>query len=365
MERFDNEYKEKSWKDEIKPIISKYRRAVSWGAGILAGSILALNSFYVVPGGNEGVVKTFGKYEATTQEGIHGKIPLVQSVIMVNTDKVYEETFGYRQKNPGIKSEYIGVDDIAAGKVDENTLTKIIEDEGYKAGDDLQQQAIDILKDEYLMLTGDLNMADIEYSVQYKIVDAAAYLFNVKDSRKLIRDYTQSCTKTAIGDVSIDEAITIGRTMVGQEAKKKINEELDYNQSGLQVIVYKLQSTNPPTKVRDSFRSVNDALADRETKINEAKGTYNETISKAQGTAEQLINGAQGDAIRLINTAQGDVNAFKPVYDEFKRNPEITKSRIILDTYESMMQNSKNTVDLTNQNNGLLLKQLNIGGNSK
>ncbi len=373
MYRGENRYEDRDEdKDEsmanniqnIKPLMAKYKnKIITWGAGIVGGAALLLNTIYIVPGGSEGVVKTFGKYTSTSQEGPHLKIPIAQTVTVVNTDKVYEETFGYRQKNPGIKSEYIGVEDIEADKVDEGTLKEIIKAEGYTVGDNLKQQAIDILKDEYLMLTGDLNMAEVEYSVQYKIVDPVAYLFNVKDIRKLIRDYVPSCTKTIIGDVSIDETLTVGRNMIGQNAKKKINENLDYNQSGIQVIVYKLQSTNPPKEVRPSFRSVNDAIADKQTKINVAKGTYNELISKAQGTADQMISEAEGYAMKQINIAQGDVNLFRPVYDEFRKNPEITTSRIVMETLEEMMKGTKNTVDLTKQGNGLLLKQLPIGGN--
>jgi membrane protease subunit HflK len=362
MSDWRNRLDDDSFEYFVRDNMEKYGKKIrNITAGVGLG-ILALSSVYIVPGGNQGVVKTLGKYTTTTQEGPHLKIPFVQSVIKVNTDKVYEETFGYRPLSAGVKSEYIGTTEILSGKIDDKTLRNIIEQEGYKVGDNPKQQAADILREEYLMLTGDLNMADVEYSVQYKIVDPVKSVFNVREPRKLIRDYTQSCTKTVIGDVSIDEALTIGRIAIGQDAKKKINDELDYNQSGLQIIVYKMQSSNPPTEVRESFRSVNNALAEKQTKINNAKGQYNETVSQAQGNADRLINEAKGYAIKTVNTAQGDVALFRPVYEEFKRNPEITTSRIVMETLEEMMSGSTNTLDLTNQKNGLLLKQLNLGG---
>ena len=114
--------------------------------------------------------------------------------------------------------------------------------------------------------------------------------------------------------------------------------------------------------MRESFRSVNDALATKQTKINEARGKFNEVVSQAQGNADQLVSEAQGYAIKTVNTAQGDVALFRPVYDEFRRNPEITKSRILMETLEGMMSGTSNVIDLTNQGNGLLLKQLDLGG---
>lgn len=353
-----------SFEYQARSIWEKYSRKIKIGLATTGVLIGLASSVYIVPGGSEGVVKTFGKYTSTSKEGPHMKIPFVQSVTKVNTDKVYEEVFGYRTAKSDIKSGYIGTDDIIAEKVDESTLIDIIEAEGYEVEGNPAQQATNILREEHLMLTGDLNMADIEYSVQYKIVDPVAYLFNVRNSKKMIRDYAQSCTKTVIGDVSIDEALTIGRTMIGTRVKEKMNEQLAYNKSGLQIIVYKLQSGNPPREVRESFRQVNNAIAQKQTKINNAMGEYNEKISKAQGTVDGMISEAEGDAIKIINDAQGDVNLFRPVYNEFKKNPEITTSRIIMETYNDMLKGTKNTVDLTNQNNGLLLKHLNINENT-
>ena len=147
-----------------------------------------------------------------------------------------------------------------AGKVDKSDLVDIIEEEGLKPGDNVAEQAASILRQEYLMLSGDLNMADVEWVVQYKVSDPVAYSFNVRNPRKVLRDVSEAVMKADTGDASIDELLTTGRTDIEIAVKSRMQQKLNQYNTGMEVGLVQMQSSNPPERVRPSFNEVNSAI---------------------------------------------------------------------------------------------------------
>ncbi len=335
-------------------------RTWKWTKGIAAGLIgatVAFGSFYTVPNNSVGVVQTFGAYSRSTEPGLHLKMPLIEGVTKVPIKQVQKVEFGFRSLKPGIDSQYIGVKELKEGRVPQKDLQTLLLDcdidlESKKG--ELVNAAENALRDEYLMLTGDLNMADIEFIVQYDIKDARGYLFNIREQKKTIRDAAISIMRQLVGNGSVDEAITIGRIDYENECKIKLQELLDQYQSGINVQMVKLQSCNPPEKVQAAFNAVNEALQKRETRINEARKAYNEVIPKAKGEALQEIEKANGYATKRVNEAQGDVTRFERVLTEYKKAPEVTRQRMYLETMGKVLPEIKEKWIVENGNNGLL-----------
>ena len=349
------------WKDTWEKFGRKIKLGIV-GTGLL---MTTLSSCYTVPNDSVGIEKTFGAYSGTTKSGLHFLLPMVQSVDKVQNQAIHTEAFGFRTFKPGIKSEYIGVSEIAAGKVSKDNLTEIVEEEGLKPQDNLAEQASSILRQEYLMLSGDLNMADVEWIVQYKISDPIAYSFNVRNPRKVLRDVSEAVMRLNTGDASIDELLTTGRTDIEVAAKNRMQQKLNQYNTGMEVVLVQMQSSNPPERVRPSFNEVNSAIQTRQQKINQAMEQYNKEIPKARGEALATIQEAEGYATQRVNNAKGDVARFQQVYEEFQKAPGITKSRMYLEAMPGILENSKQIYFIENQSNGLLLKKLDLDGGTK
>ena len=343
----------------------RFGTKIKIGLAAAAIAITALSSAYTVKNDSVGIEKTFGAYSGTTKSGLHFLVPFVQSVDKVQNQAIHTEAFGFRTFKPGIKSEYIGVSEIASGKVDKGSLSDIIEEEGLKPEDNLAEQATNILRQEYLMLSGDLNMADVEWIVQYKVSDPIAYSFNVRDPRKVLRDVSEAVMRLNTGDASIDELLTTGRTDIEVAVKSRMQQKLNQYNTGMEVGLVQMQSSNPPERVRPSFNEVNSAIQTRQQKINQAMEQYNKEIPKARGEALATIQEAEGYATQRVNNAKGDVARFQQVYHEFQKAPGITRSRMYLEAMPGILGNSKQIYFIENQSNGLLLKKLDLDGGAK
>ncbi len=335
-----------------------------WGGGGLVALITGLSSFYTISNDSVGIVTTFGRYTKTAGPGLNFKLPYVQSVEKVQNQAIFSEAFGFRTLKAGVKTEYIDNEAIKSGKVGKGDLYDIIDTEGLKHVGDVEEQAMDVLRDEYRMLSGDLNMADVEWVVQYKIKDPVAYKFNVKNPEKILRDVSEASMRIVAGDASIDEIITTGKSQIEFEVKKRLQDKLDSYGSGLEVTMVQLQSLNPPENVRNSFNEVNEAIQERSAKINNAQELYNKEIPKAKGEAKRLIEEAEGYATERVNKAKGDVARFKEIYAEYRKEPEITRKRMFLEALPEILKNTDKII-YTEDETGLLLKQLNLGGESK
>jgi len=265
--------------------------------------IVLISALYSVEPDEEGVVKRFGKYVRTTQPGLHVKLPFVETVDKVKVKHIFKEEFGFRTLRAGIKTIY------APGN----------------------------FSGESLMLTGDLNVAVVEWIVQYKIKNPLNYLFKVRDPRSTIRALSEAVMRQVVGDRSVDEVLTVGRIEVGQEAQKELQKILDAYETGVQIVMIKLKDVNPPDPVKPSFNEVNEAKQEKERMINEAWQAYNKVIPKAKGEAKKTISTAEGYAVDRVNKAMGEANRFVAIWEEYRKAEDVTRRRLYLETLSDIL----------------------------
>lgn len=271
--------------------------------------IIVSTSFFVVDETEQAVITRLGKYYSTVGAGLHFKLPfgIDKSYNVPGQKAVQTEQFGFRTVKAGTQNQY------------NNGITS-----------------------ESTMLTGDLNIVDVEWIIQYYIVDPAAWLFNVKEKQQTIRDISQSVVNTLVGDRAILAVMSAERTNIEEAALTTMNQNFDALGLGIRVESVKLQNIVPPTGVQDAFEDVNKASQDMERYINEGKEAYNKEIPLAQGQADQQIKVAEGYAVERVNKAKGDVARFVSVYEEYKKAPDITRERLYLETMEELFKSKNN-----------------------
>jgi len=313
----------------IPPQIKNLLGNVKGVAIAIVAFILVFASFYTVEPEEVGVVQRFGEYQRTAESGLNFKIPFVETTRIVPVERQLKQEFGYRTLTSGVQTTYT-----KAGYVDES-----------------------------LMLTGDLNLADVEWVVQYRIADPYNYLFKIRNPDKTLRDMSEAAMRQVVGNRTVNEVLTIGRASVAarvQEILQDLNAEYE---SGIQIEQVVLQDINPPDPVKPSFNAVNEAQQQRETLINQAESDYNRVIPRARGEAQQTIQQAEGYAINRTNTAEGEVAAFVQIHEEYSRAPQITKKRIYFETLQELLPTIGTKV-ITDQDgtNVLPLLQMQMNG---
>ena len=262
-----------------------------------------LSSFYTISPESVAVVQRFGKYTFTAEPGLHFKLPYgIDSATIVPVRRQLKLEFGFG--TPG------------------STNPNQIGTQPDKERD---------------MVTGDLNAANVEWIVQYSISDPKQYLFHVRNPGSTLRDLTEGVMCEVIGDRTVDEVLTIGRTEIEVESLRRLTEVLTHLNMGVSAEQIQLINVHPPGPVQRSFDEVNKAQQDRETMINEANGDYNRVIPKAKGLAEQRISGAEGFAVQRVNQAEGDVVRFKELLAQYDKAPAITKQRLYLETMNEVL----------------------------
>lgn len=274
-------------------------------AGILIVLLLwaALSSFYTVPQESVGVVQRFGKFIGTTNPGAHFKLPFgADRVTLVPTRRQKKLEFGF----------------VTPGFTDEDQPSR-------------EPQA------EMSMVTGDLNAALVEWVVQYRIESPELWLFHVRNPAETLRDLSESVMREMVGDRTVDEVITIGRQEIEAETLKRLQALANSYELGARIDQVQLKNVNPPRDVQSSFNEVNRAQQDRENMINLANGEYYKVIPRARGEAEQKISAAEGYKLKRINEAEGDVAAFTALLAEYLKAPEITRSRLYLETMAEVL----------------------------
>ncbi len=294
---------------------------------IVLAIILAYTAFYTIPPGNQGVLLRFGKYVGLVTPGLHFKVPFgVDTVLKVHTEQVDTESFGFKSIRPGIRTQY-----------EKGAATEL----------------------ESLMLTGDLNVIDVEWIVQFRREDPRKYLFNVRDPIMAIRDISESVNRRIVGNRSFDYVLQ-NREEVNKMAQEELQKILDEYQTGIRIVNVRLQNVVPPDPVKGAFNEVNEAQQEKERLINEAQETYNRQIPQAKGEAERAINGARGFALERVNHAKGDVARFSAVLKEYRNAKEVTKQRLYLEAYQTILPNAKEIYIIDSEQKGLLpLLQLN------
>ena len=271
------------------------------GIAVLVG---LATSFYTVEADEIAVVLMFGKSVRQAEPGLHFKLPFgIEKAEKVQVRKVFKEEFGFRTLKPGVRTQY-------------------------DTGD---------FGDESLLLTGDLNIADVEWVVQYKINNPQKYLFSVRDPRQALRDLSESVTSRIIGDRTVTEVLTVGRIEIAAEVEKNLQALLDLYETGLDIANVTLQDVNPPEKVKSAFNAVNEAKQEKERLINEAWRDYNQSVPKSKGLAQQQISEAQGYALKRVNQAKGDADRFNSIRSEYQKAKEVTRQRLYLETMQEVL----------------------------
>jgi membrane protease subunit HflK len=295
--------------------------------GVVLAIFLAYTALYTIPPGHQGVLLRFGKFSGMVLPGLHFKIPFgVDRVFKVHTEQVDTETFGFRSISPGIQTQY-----------EKSAATER----------------------ESLMLTGDLNVIDVEWIVQFRREDPRKYLFNVQDPIMTIRDISESVNRRIVGNRSFDYVLQ-NREEVNRMAQEELQKILDEYETGIRVVNVRLQNVVPPDPVKGAFNEVNEAQQEKERLINEAQETYNRQIPQAKGEAERAINGARGFALERVNHAKGDVARFSAVLKEYGNAKEVTKQRLYLEAYQTILPNAQQIYIIDSEQKGLLpLLQLN------
>ena len=267
-------------------------------------AVFALTSYYTVAADSEGVVLRFGKYLKTVQPGLHFKAPFgIDAVAIIPTRRQLKLEFGFT--TPGY-------------------LTNPIQ----PSQDPMEEKS---------MVTGDLNAVLVEWVVQYRIEDPSQYLFDVRNPGGTLRDVSEAAMREVIGDRTVDEVITIGRQDIETEALTRMQELSKRYHLGIRVDQVQLKNVNPPAQVQASFNEVNKAQQDKQNAINIANGEYNKVIPKAKGQADETIRAAEGYRFKRVNEAEGDVAAFSAVLQQYIKAPDITRTRLYLETMEDVL----------------------------
>ena len=275
--------------------------------GLIVLGVLA-TSYYTVEADEIAVVLMFGKSVRQAEPGLHFKLPLgIERAINVPVRKVFKEEFGFRTLRAGVRTQY-----------DTRNFSE-----------------------ESQLLTGDLNIADVEWVVQYKIKDPKNFLFSVRNPQRTLRDLTESVMSRIIGDRTVSEVLTIGRIEIAAEVEVHLQQLLDLYQTGLDVASVTLQDVNPPEEVKAAFNAVNEAKQEKERLINEAWRDYNQSVPKSKGLAAQKISEAQGYALKRVNEAQGDADRFKAIYTEYQKAKEVTRRRLYLEAMQDLLPQLK------------------------
>ncbi len=299
--------------------------------GIVLALILLFSSFFVVDQKEESVVLNWGKFSRMVGPGLHFKVPFgVEKNYNVPTQRVLKEEFGFRTIEAGINSTFSSQD----------------------------------FSSESIMLTGDLNIIDVEWIIQYQITDARAWLFNVDNREKTIRDISQSVVNMLVGDRTIFDVIGAERANIEVQGQDLMNELYKSYGLGIHVTTVKLQNIVPPKgAVQDAFEDVNKAIQDRSRMINEGKEAYNQSIPRASGQADQTIQEAQGYATERVNIARGDVSRFLAVMGEYHQAPDVVRTRLYYEMYDQVFGSMDGT-DLIDKNLKNFLPLKSMGGTS-
>ena len=187
------------------------------------------------------------------------------------------------------------------------------------------------------MLTGDLNVAVVEWIVQYRVSDPYLFLFKVRNAQETLRDMTEAVMREVVGDRTVTEVLTVGRQEIESTVQEQLQEMCNQYEIGIAIDQVVLQDVNPPDAVKPSWDAVNQAQQQRDRMINEALGEYNQVIPRARGEAQQAILQAEGFALERINRAQGDAARFNDLYSAYRRAPQVTRRRMYLETIQKVV----------------------------
>ncbi len=303
----------------------RHLRPVLYGILGLIVVLLAMGSFFTVQPEERAVVLRFGEpLAAEFPPGLHFKIPLVDQVFIVPVERQHRIEIGFRS-DPGKRTT--------------------VEESGYDG--------------ESLMLTGDLSLAHVRWSVMYKIKDIEAYLFNVKDPEENVRDVAKGVMRNVIGDYSLDEVLLGKYQEIAEEAKRLTQEALDEVQSGIHVSAVELQKSEVPREAKEAFNELNRSVADVKRQIVEAYARRKQIRGEAEQQRQTLIGEAEGRLAQTVLNATGEASAFTAKLKEYERAPQITRQWLYLETMQRSLTRVRDKVILDEgQQDGDVVKLL-------
>lgn len=285
--------------------LSSFQRGPVLGIALVAIVLLVgLTSYYTVEPQETAVIQRFGRFVNTADAGLHFKLPFgIETVRKVVTGRVLQREYGYRTAQPGVKSRFV--------------------EKGYE--------------EEAVMLSGDLNVVNLQWTLQYKVQDPVSYLFHVHDVEGTLDDISESVVRRIVGNRYSDDVLTVGRASIADMAKGEIQHIMDTYKTGLKVIAVQLQNANPPDPVKAAFNEVNEAQQEKERMINDAQQAYNQKIPKALGEARQALTQAEGYALERVNRSQGEAQRFLDILEEYTKAPEVTRRRMYLEAFGELI----------------------------
>ena len=268
-------------------------------------ALASLSCFYTVDDKQQAVVTTFGKVTGITDAGFHFKLPFgIQQVEKVNVNVYQHIELGYRSSN-------------------NETVT-----------------------DEASMITGDYNIVNVDFFIEYKISDPVRYLYASDDPTEILRNLIQSQVRNVVGSSAVDSVLTDGKENIQMQVKALVTEILNEYDIGLTVVDIKIQDAEPPTQdVIEAFKAVETAKQQAETVVNDAKAYQNAKLPDAQAQADKLIQNAEYLKQKRINEAVEQVAMFEAMYEEYARNPEITRSRMYYEAIQEILPGVKVYID--------------------
>jgi membrane protease subunit HflK len=318
MPDFQNDTSDKISNITEKLSTIKFGKGIIKLVGLLIVVLYLATGIYIVQPDEQGVIRRFGKFARIDSPGLHYHLPYpFESAVTPSVTQVKRIEIGFRT----VRNGYVDV------------------------------------SEEALMLTGDENIVSAESIVQYRIKNAADYLFNIIEPEQTVKNAAEAALRQVVGSRKIDDALTEGKYEIQEETKLLIQELLDSYQSGIVVIAVQLQDVNPPEEVSAAFKDVASAKEDKSKFINEAEGYYNDVIPDARGQAVEITKKAEGYKIERIRKAEGDVAKFNQILKEYQKGEEVTKYRLYIETMESILPGMKKFI-MENSNDESLLKFL-------
>jgi len=281
----------------------------------------AYTSMYEVDTEETGVVLRFGKFSGFSEPGLHFKLPLgIDRVYLVQTGRVLKEEFGFRTVTPDVRSTFT------------------------KRG----------LEEESLTLTGDLNVSDVEWIVQFQVADPFKFIFRIKDPVGTIRDISEAMVRKTIGNANVTEVLTTERAQLASEIQRDLQDTLNQYDIGVRIVTVKFQDVTPPDPVKAAYNEVNESEQQRESLIFQAREQFNREVPRARGEAKKVLQEAEGYAVERVNKARGETNRFLALLTEYRKAPSVTRSRIYLETLEEVLPRLEEVYVMDDKTGGLL-----------
>ncbi|MGN8631340.1 FtsH protease activity modulator HflK [Blautia sp. HCP3S3_G3] len=279
------------------------KRIILVAAGAAVIGLLATDCTYQIQEQEQAVLSTFGVPKAVSETGLHFKLPFIQKVYKVNTT-IQGFPIGY-----------------------EEPTNETINNEG-------------------IMITSDYNFINVDFYVEYRIADPVKYLYTSQEPEDILKNISQGSIRTVIASYDVDSVLTTGKSEIQSKIKEMIMKKIEEQDIGIQLVNITIQDSEPPTQeVMKAFKAVETAKQGKETALNNANKYRNEKLPEAEAKADQIIQDAEAEKQVRINEAEAEVAKFNAMYEEYIKNPEITKKRMFYETMEDVLPDMKLIID--------------------